>query len=238
MPNFQNMSRGFGGASGGGTSQQATFAGSPADAYAQAIRALQQSQAEITWQQPPTSARFVLGKKDTWTTGGVTIKYDGELQVQPAGPGQTSARFTLRINWGSFLPLGLTMFIAGLLLSVTNYMFAVLGLPFILGLIALSAWQVSSGLPEKVLKDVIKNLQGGGPAPAQAPQQTYSPPPPPQPQAYTPPPPVAPPAPAPAPADNTASIVEQIKQLAGLRDAGAITADEFEAKKAELLKRI
>ena len=33
-------------------------------------------------------------------------------------------------------------------------------------------------------------------------------------------------------------IVDQIKQLAGLRDAGAITVQEFEAKKAELLKRI
>jgi len=32
--------------------------------------------------------------------------------------------------------------------------------------------------------------------------------------------------------------MEQIKQLGSLRDAGVLTADEFEAKKAELLKRI
>ncbi|MFN3464745.1 MAG: SHOCT domain-containing protein [Terricaulis sp.] len=32
--------------------------------------------------------------------------------------------------------------------------------------------------------------------------------------------------------------MEQIRQLGSLRDAGVLTADEFEVKKAELLKRI
>jgi hypothetical protein len=41
-----------------------------------------------------------------------------------------------------------------------------------------------------------------------------------------------------APAVDASVIMEQIKQLAGLRDAGALTPEEFEAKKAELLKRI
>jgi uncharacterized membrane protein YdbT with pleckstrin-like domain len=41
-----------------------------------------------------------------------------------------------------------------------------------------------------------------------------------------------------AAAPAAASIPEQIQQLATLRDAGTITPEEFEAKKAELLKRM
>ena len=45
-------------------------------------------------------------------------------------------------------------------------------------------------------------------------------------------------APQAAPSAPSASIPEQIQQLATLRDAGTITPEEFEAKKAELLKRM
>jgi hypothetical protein len=50
----------------------------------------------------------------------------------------------------------------------------------------------------------------------------------------------APPAPAAAPPPPAAgpSIVEQIKQLGELRDAGLLTPEEFETKKAELLSRM
>ncbi|AOT05430.1 hypothetical protein ASPU41_07910 [Arthrobacter sp. U41] len=34
------------------------------------------------------------------------------------------------------------------------------------------------------------------------------------------------------------SVLDQISQLAGLRDAGVLTAEEFDAKKAELLSRL
>lgn len=46
------------------------------------------------------------------------------------------------------------------------------------------------------------------------------------------------PAPAPAPAAPAPDVTEQIAKLAALRDQGAISADEYEAKKAELLDRI
>ena len=46
------------------------------------------------------------------------------------------------------------------------------------------------------------------------------------------------PATAPAPAPAEVPIPDQIGKLAELRDKGALTEDEFEAKKAELLKRI
>jgi hypothetical protein len=97
----------------------------------------------------------------------------------------------------------------------------------------ITAWNVASGMPDRVLGQFIKNLQGGAPAPSFTPQQQYTPPPQPAPQPT--------PAPAPAPSaggGDAAAIMEQIKQLGSLRDAGVLTADEFEAKKAELLKRI
>jgi len=52
--------------------------------------------------------------------------------------------------------------------------------------------------------------------------------------------PAAPAVAAPAPAEAPAgpSPIEQLKQLGELRDAGVLTDGEFEAKKAELLKRV
>jgi len=210
---------------GGGPTQHATLNCEPADAFAQALRAITATGGQVSWQQAPTSARFMIGKKDFMNTGGFTIKYDGDLQVQKTGPGQTTARFSLKVNWGSYVPLGASTVVVFLLMS---YYFVALGLLFLIAILAYSAWAVSSQLPESLLQDIIRNLQAGGAS--AAPSQT----PPPR---SAPPPPPPPPSSAPTPND-TASIVEQIKQLAGLRDANAITNEEFEAKKAELLKRI
>ncbi|WP_395648071.1 SHOCT domain-containing protein [Terricaulis sp.] len=230
------MTRSFPGG-GGGASKQATFSGSAQDAYNQAVRAIQQSGGEVQWQQAPNAARFLLSYKNFWTTGGVVLKYDGDLAILPAGPGQTTARFGLKVQWNSALPLILLQGLAVIVLAMVNPYVMYFALIIIALTLAYTAWNVSSGVPEKTLELIVKNLQTGGAAPVQAPQQPYSPPAP-QPPVYTPPAAPPTPAPQPAPADNTAAIVEQIKQLAGLRDAGAITADEFEAKKAELLKRI
>jgi uncharacterized membrane protein YdbT with pleckstrin-like domain len=48
----------------------------------------------------------------------------------------------------------------------------------------------------------------------------------------------APPAVAAAPTSSTNEIADSIERLAQLRDSGAITAEEFDAKKAELLDRM
>lgn len=49
---------------------------------------------------------------------------------------------------------------------------------------------------------------------------------------YAPPPPPAPPAP---PAPSADPTISRIKELAGLRDAGVLTEEEFSAAKARLL---
>lgn len=224
------MPRGFTGG-GGGASQQATFNGEPGDAFNQAINALTAMNAQLLWQQPPASAKFMLPRKDTWITSGFAMKYDGELQVQKSSPTQTTARLQLKLQWGSFVPLALTWLAVVFVMGMFNIYVAVYGLFFMAVLVAYSAWQVSSQLPDKILAEFFRTV-GGAPAT-------------PQPQPFQPPPaqPHAPaPAPAPSPtsaaAGGSAAIMEQIKQLGGLRDAGVLTPEEFEAKKAELLKRI
>lgn len=241
------MMRGFSGGS-GGTSKQATFSGSAQDAFNQALNAINatntsskgQINSQVTWQQPPSAARFETIAKSTWGTLGFAIKYDGELQVQPAGPGQVTARYSLKLQWGSAMGLIISQGVMVLVAAMVNpYIFA-FALFFILGSMGFTAWNLSSGMPEKMLGEFVKNLQSGGGASFQpAPQQSFTP----QSSSFTPQPAPAPtPAPAPAPAatggGDATAIMEQIKQLGGLRDAGVLTPEEFESKKAELLKRI
>lgn len=237
------MPRGFTGGS-GGASQQATFTGEPTDAYSQAVNAINAMGGQVLWQQPPTSAKFLLAKKDSWITGGLAMKYDGDLQIQKSSPTQTTARVSLKLQWGSFVPLALTLLAFVFVMGMFNIYFAVYGLFIMAILVGYSAWQVSSQLPDKMLAQFFQTLSGapaaaqqqGGFRPQPAPQPSYTPPP--APTAAPAPTPAPPPAPVAGGGGDAAVIMEQIKQLGGLRDAGVLTPEEFEAKKAELLKRI
>ncbi len=239
------MMRGFSGAS-GGNSKHANFSGSAQDAFNQALNALNATNttskgtvtSQIIWQQAPLAAKFETVCKSAWSTVGFPIKYDGDLQIQQTGPGQVSARYSLKVQWGSAVGLILLQGVMVIIAAMVNpYIFA-FALFLIIGFMGITAWSVASHLPERALAEFIKNLQGGAPAPSFATHQNHAPPP-----AYTPQPatPAPSPTPAPAPAPSggdSATIMEQIRQLGSLRDAGVLTADEFEAKKAELLKRI
>lgn len=238
-----NMGQSFAGAASGGQSTQASFTGRQDDVFSGAVGAVTAASGHITWQQPPSAAKFLIGYKNFWSTGGVVLKYDGDLSVQPASATDVAVRYTLKLQWNSYIPLGLTQILAVIVLAMTNY--AVAAFAFLLMIVGVgwTAWAASNSVPQKVLEQLLKNMHAGATAPAQAAAPAPQPPrPAPQP-APVQQPAAAQPAPQPAPAaapaaSDTAAIVEQIKQLAGLRDAGAITNDEFEAKKAELLSRI
>ncbi len=250
MPNMANMARGFAGG-GGGNSKQVTLNAAPMDAFNTAMGVIEGMGSEVHYRQPPQGAKYLLTYKSMLGTLGVPIKYDGDLQVAPSGPGQSVARLSLKVRWGSALPLFLVQAAFTFFASMFNLYFAVYFF-FILALyLGITAWVVSGSLPEKALKDMAdKMMRGGGFAPAPAPQppQAYAAPPP-APQAPQQPAPAyaAPPiAPAPTPqaapglsgGSDTARIMEQIKQLGALRDAGILSPAEFDAKKAELLARI
>lgn len=239
-----HVAQSFAGAASGGQSTQANFTGRQEDVFNGAVGAISAAQGHVTWQQPPSAAKFLIGYKNFWTTGGVVLKYDGDLAVQPANASDVTARFSLKLQWNSYIPLGLTQVLAVIVLAMTNY--AVAAFAFLLMIVGVgwTAWAASNSVPQKVLELLLKNMHSGATAPAPqqarpAPQAAAQPAPQPSPAPQTPAPQAAPaPAQAAAPSTDTATIVEQIKQLAGLRDAGAITNEEFEAKKAELLSRI
>lgn len=235
-------------AAGGGTSKQSNFSGSVQDAFNQSLNALTQTNStskgtimsQVTWQQPPQAARFEMVCKSLWATLGFPIKYDGEIQIQASGQNQVAARFNLKANWGSAMGLIITQAAVAVFAIMLNPYYGSFALFLVLGSIGFTAWNVSTGMPDKALEQIFTNLQGGGAAAAvpQTPAQpaaTYSYVP--QPQPPSTPTPQTPPTPA-SSGGEASAIMEQIKQLGSLRDAGVLTTEEFETKKAELLKRI
>ncbi len=193
---------------------------------------------QVTSQHPPQAARFETICKSFWSTLGFAIKYDGDIQIQTTGPNQVAARYNLKLQWNSALGLILTQGATAIIAIMVNPYYAGFAIFLIIGVMAFTAWNVSSGVPEKALEQFVKNLQTGSAAPIGGFQPQ------PAPQAFTPQPaPTAAPQPTPAPqpasaGGDSAVIMEQIKQLGSLRDTGVLTPEEFEAKKAELLKRI
>jgi hypothetical protein len=234
MPQTPAIARGFGG--GGGNFRQLTIAAGPAEAFNAAMRVIDGAGAETHWRQPPQGAKFVLTRKSVWTTLGMAIKYDGDLQLAPAGAGQSSARLSLKVRWASAAGLLLTQVAMVVIASMFNLYIAYYSL-IIIGLsLGITAWTVSSRLPEQALKElgdqIVAQADPSASALGRAPAAPMQ-----QPPAYGAAP-VAPPQAAPAPSANTEAIMEQIRQLGALRDAGVLTPPEFEAKKAELLARL
>lgn len=240
MPNIGAMARGFAGSAGGGNSKQININAPAPAAFDTAMGVIDGMGAEVHYRQPPQGARFLHSYKSMWSTLGIPIKYDGELQVAPNGPAQSVARVSLKVRWGSALPLFLTQAAFTFFASMFNIYFAVYLFFFMALFIGISAWTVSGSIPEKALKDIADKIaQGGGFAPAPQPAPGYAPPvqqPPAQAPAYAAPPPAAP-QPAP-PSGDSAVIMEQLKQLGALQAAGVLTPAEFEAKKADLLSRL
>jgi len=231
--------------SSGGSSKQATLNGAPHEVFARAMQALGAEGAEMTWQQAPQGAKFMLPRKSTWSTAGTTLKYDGDLQITPAGPSQSTVRLALKVQWGSALPLLALQVASVVVAAMFNYYFATFALILIIGFLAITAWNVSSAIPDKAINDLIRVLNGGAPVAAPAPAPMHVAPvaatpvaAAPQPAAPTPAPVAAAPARVAPTQAEAAAVIEQIKQIASLRDAGAITPEEFEAKKKELLSRI
>jgi hypothetical protein len=78
----------------------------------------------------------------------------------------------------------------------------------------------------------VSRRQAGRWAQQDAQQQQYQEPPP---QYQQPPPQYQQPPPAPAAAPDTGNMIEQLKQLGELKDAGVLTEAEFAAQKSKIL---
>jgi hypothetical protein len=219
----------------GSGGHRVTLAITPEAAFDAAMAALAAAGSEVTWQSRPNAAKFGFSYKSFWFTGGVKVSYLGDLSVSPVGPGQTQVGLTLAVNWGGAVPLFVFYAVFALVMWAMNPAAGMFfGLCAVIGAIS-TAWRLSSKTPEDEARKILQHLGPNVVAGAYAPPAGVQPaPPPPKP---APPPPQAAAPPPVNPAVET-SVFDQIKRLAELRDMGAVTPEEFDTKKSELLKRL
>lgn len=225
----------FGAVGGGGTPFQVSLG--LAEAYERLMSRIRGGDVEIEWEQPPSGARFVAYYKDFINTAGTRVKYAGNLTLQEVSPGVSTVRLGLSLNWGSTVPLLVGVAMLGIMLALTNLMFAPYMFLFVIVVGAGVVWQCSSQFPAKLMNRWKQGLPmmtgqapgamaGARPPPSQAPAPVSRPPPPPS---------AAPPA---APGESRPSPVERLKQLNELKEAGAITQEDYDAKKQEILQEL
>jgi len=181
------------------------------------------------------------------------MRFDGDISLSPMGARQTAVRVALKLNSSSSTLLFamdaivLAVLLLGAIMAKNFMLFAFIG-----AICAVQYWIISSRWAGDLAQGIGNWLMLAGqsafPAPAgtsgqMATQKSSSPP-------VPPPIPVSSsqdissmraasdPSFAPGKAAQETTVFEQLKQLGALRDAGVLTADEFDNKKAELLKRV
>lgn len=205
-----------------------TFAMSPADAFSYTREALQSAGMTLGQQVPPTTIEFSLTRKDV-ETASIDAIMPGRAIIAPgAVAGQSTVSIAVEPA-SQFIIYALGI---GFVALIFGSWFINTGLWFLIvvGAEGYLFYNIFTKWPADALAHIHTRMQaspkvsGGGPAPQPTP-------------VYTPPPsPIVTPAP---PAKTTAAdVADQIRHLAELRDQGHITAEEFETKKTELLKRI
>jgi hypothetical protein len=190
-------------------------------AYARVMSAVQTIGGQIKMQTPPQSAQFGYVLKNLWKTGGMAVKFDGAVNVQPVSDKLARVTTNVKVDFGSAVPYFLTLGVCGLFALVLGNG-GMLILLCLLGGAVYSYIEFNTKTPEEICQKIAAAL----------PVTTM---------AYTPPPgaaPMASPPPSATSAEAGIDIAAQIKKLAELRDMGALTTGEFDAKKAELLKRL
>jgi hypothetical protein len=204
-----------------------------AQAYESVVRALTTAGAAVKSQIPPQRAHFAISQK-AW---GVPTGLDGAVAVQQAADGRSIVTVDTKLSAGSVLVIA-AMGLVALFLALAVWG----GIGFMFWLVAVGLQLLISGVSvpgqvQRRIETAIHATAGGqvaagGVAAAPAVVAPAAPP-------QTP---VAPAAAAPTqagPAPNGGDdVYTQIKKLSELKAAGALTAEEFDAKKAELLKRI
>ncbi len=203
-----------------------TVAMNPADAFDYTRGALQAAGVSLGAQSPPAQIEFSLLRKGP-ETGSIDIVMPGRAVIAPAGDGKSAV--TLSVEPATqfivyAVGIGFAAYLFGWL-----FLGGLSGLWFlaILGGEAYLIWSLFNKWPADALAAIHIRMQASPSVSGGMPVVT------PAAQIFTPPPPAAP-----RPSANAADIAEQIRHLAELRDQGHLTQDEFDAKKAELLKRI
>ena len=201
------------------------------NAYARVINAIQEAGGQVKMQTPPQNVQFELVRKK-WKKGsswGVPLRFYGTVGVQPISNKEARVTTNVKADFGSAVPLfifvGISGFICALLLGAWAGVFGMIWLALTLGFLVSIYINLNTNVPEALCQEIVAAL----------PVTTTT---------YTPPPEAGLDIPAQTgklnntPPEAGLDIPAQIKKLAELRDMGALTTAEFEAKKAELLKRL
>ncbi|HEY0107957.1 MAG TPA: SHOCT domain-containing protein [Rhizomicrobium sp.] len=200
-----------------------TIAMRQADAYDYTRGAIQAAGAALGAQAAPTHIDFTLTRRDA-ETGSMDVAMPGRAVV--VAEGEDTSRVTLSIEPATqfavyALGIGLIALVPG------GWLFGTMsGLWFVIVAAAEAylVWSVFSKWPAAALDSIRQRMSASpavsGGAPVVQPSGSIFAP------------------PGPSPPASVADIADQIRRLAELRDQGHVTPEEFEAKKAELLKRI
>jgi len=181
---------------------------------------------------PGEPMRFTIKRVGSWRDNKNT-PYEGTARIFAVNAAQSRVDVETSLAGIFYVYMGLT-FLACLLL--TFFLFYVGIIPLLIAIVACIYLTVMA--QGSWAQEMADTIVAGLPAAAHVtPQIPASPPP-----AATAPLPAAPPQsasppPATAPAQS-GSVMEDLKKLGELHSAGVLTDAEFEAKKAELLKRV
>lgn len=228
-PNNSRFNVGGMGAMGGPADIQSIAPMDPLQAFAHVEQTLMACGGRAMQQNPPSSMLIEIPYKDLWLTGGMNVRYRGVMTFTPQGPKQTLLQSKLAVDWGTAAMVPILVLVTAVFAGFMSPLFFMMYLIFGALCAGISAWMLATSGQTKAAAKFIGALSGAQPDVARqkfempkmpgggqpgwsAPQHKQA---------------AADPAP-----------MEQLERLAKLRDAGVVTAAEFEAKKAELLKRL
>lgn len=213
----------------GGSGGHWTINADQATAFGMVSDAVRNGGAKVVSESAPYSMKLSKSK------GG--FRYDGQVELQPLSASQTAVRVTIKPSSGA---IAVTLICGMIGIMTMPYILGSLGALVSLGLTAWNLWNMTRGEPSQIAEALLASLPQGnagfgaprGFAPRDA---SLAPQVPPRPPA----PPVQLQGESPAtPAALPSSPLEALKQLAELKAIGAISQDEFDLKKADLLKRL
>jgi hypothetical protein len=205
-----------------------TLAMSPADAFGYTREALQSAGMTLGQQITPTTIEFSLTRKDAETVS-IDAIMPGRATIAPGAAANTSTVSIAVEPASQFIiyaaGIGVAALVVGsLFINASLWFLIVAGAEVFLFYSIFTRWPADALTHIHSRMVVSPKVSGGNPAPQPAPVYATSPP--------------TPAAPATPPRTTAADVADEIRHLAELRDQGHITAEEFEAKKTELLKRI
>ena len=214
-------------AASGGSGAQGSINADAETVFSLAANAVAAGGGQVLLQSPPHSMRIAMVKKDFVNTSWMRVRMAGDLVITPTGSRQCTMRIDFRAE--NLMTVVGTSVAATVLAVILNAQTGLGGLMLLLG-IAATAWtayNVGNNLPRTMAETLLLDIQlqaQSGVTPMRQPMPHVTP--------------SAPAASRSATSVDGSGVVANMKKLQELRDMGALTAAEFEAKKAEILKRL